>query len=100
MLYFSNLPSSIKTMHLPQVAFSAQMDSISTPNSRAAERTDMPSSDCPRRPEGCRIMVCFLVIITEALAGSATPQEAFKHDSHSAWESLFWQTQLPVRREA
>src|SRR5512143_3756214 len=62
MSYFSKRPSSTSTRHLPQVAFSAQIDSISTPSSRAAARREVPSSTCPRRPEGWRITVCFLVI--------------------------------------
>src|SRR5687768_5167736 len=70
MLYFSKRPSSTRTMHFPQVAFSAQIDSISTPSSRAAARIDMPSSTCPRRPEGWRMMVCFWAISLLGTAGN------------------------------
>src|SRR3972149_4026897 len=105
MLYFSKRPSSIKTMHLPHVAFSAQIDSISTPKSCAAERMDWPSATCPRLPEGCRMMLCFFVIgltiddgrLTMAyglssmvVIGERCPDE----------ESQFLQTQFPVQREA
>src|SRR4030095_11848338 len=100
MLYFSKRPSSIKIIHFPHVAFSAQMDSISTPSSRAAVRTDVPSSTWPRRPDGCRMMLCFWPISSMAHAGSACLHGAFTHDSHFAWEFLFWQTQFPVPKEA
>ena len=41
---FSKKPSSIRTLHLPHVRFSPQIASISTPSSRLASRTDLPSS--------------------------------------------------------
>src|SRR5215216_1661694 len=91
MLYFSKRPSSTSTIHLPQVAFSAQIDSISTPSSRAAARTEVPSSTCPRRPEGWRMMVCFLVI--SILRKGRQP---LSPTCHSYAESQFWQTPLRV----
>src|SRR5258708_38095372 len=57
MPYRSNVPSSTTTLHFPHVAFSAQIDSISTPNSRAIDRKLFQSAASPRRPEGCKITV-------------------------------------------
>src|SRR5215208_4615675 len=94
MLYFSKRPSSTSTIHLPQVAFSAQIDSISTPSSRAAARTDVPSSTCPRRPEGWRITVCFLVIFLWRTA-AAVPMNFLVGGG-----SLFLRTPLPAPKEA
>src|SRR5690242_4275490 len=103
-LYFSKRPSSTSTMHLPQVAFSAQIDSISTPSSRAAARTDVPSSTCPRRPEGWRITVCFLVIIFPD--HEQWTMDHVLHIVHCPWtivrsyaEPLLLQTAPPAPRE-
>ena len=53
----SKSPSSMRTLHLPHVRFSPQTASMPTPSSRLASRIDVPSSICPRRPDGWKTTV-------------------------------------------
>ena len=56
---FAGISGDFFYAHMDDIA---ARDSISTPSSRAAARIDVPSSTCPRRPEGWRMTVCFLIM--------------------------------------